>query len=74
MKWFKKHKKEEKKKTGRDELDSLFLSLSNEDLVDWLIHNDFVNMIVTDQTIQGKTNEEKMLNFLSSPYELVDKE
>ena len=74
MKWFKKHKKEEKKKMGRDELDSLFLSLSNEDLVDWLIHNDFVNMIVNDQTIQGKTNEEKMLNFLSSPYELVDKE
>lgn len=74
MKWFKKHNREEKKKTGRDELDSVFLSLSNEDLVDWLIHNDFVNMIVNDQTIQGNTNEEKMLNFLSNPYELVDKE
>ena len=54
--------------TGRDALNAFLLTLSNEDLVDWLLSNDFVETIIQDNTIHGENSYEKMINFLEGSY------
>ena len=56
-------------KTYRDLLESMIHEMSDEELRDFILYNDFKNMAVFDNTLKGNTPKEKILELLKMEVE-----
>lgn len=58
------HNKEIKEMTNRELLEQIIHDMSDEELADFICHNDFRNMAMFDNELTGRTPKEKIKELL----------
>lgn len=58
------HNKEKKEMTNRELLEQIIHDMSDDELADFICHNDFRNMAMFDNELAGRTPKEKIKELL----------